>query len=74
MLSHLKMQKFLVFDLLQVIKKAELMAPATPELLLSPGAVYSVRTNKDHTHSLSYTLLSGQGLITLDQGNLLFLN
>ena len=54
-----------------MIRKALLVAPAVtdiPELILGPGSVYNIRTNKDHSHTVHYSLLQGAGIFAIDTG------
>ena len=54
-----------------MIKKALLVAPAgqdIPDLLLGPGSVYNIRTNKDHSHTVLYSLLQGADVLAVDTG------
>ena len=55
----------------QVIRKVQLLSPSGPEfpdLLLGPGSTYNIRTNKDHSHTVHYSVLDGADVLTISSG------
>ena len=52
----------------QVVKKAELIAPSGSDLLLGISSSYTVKTNKDHTNTVVYTLVDGYDVMDITRG------
>ncbi|KAL5267873.1 hypothetical protein ACHWQZ_G004800 [Mnemiopsis leidyi] len=53
---------------IEVIRKVQLLSPVSPEipdLLLGPGSAYNIRTNKDHSHTVHYSVLHGSDVLAI---------
>ena len=54
-----------------MIRKVQLLSPSGPEfpdLLLGPGSTYNIRTNKDHSHTVHYSVLDGVDVLAISSG------